>query len=195
MKDSLKNRFFIELKQKNTEVLSVGYSSGDIQVDIASTDSIKKMYEKAGPLDAVVCATGKGIPLKPITEMTKEDYLKGIEAKLLGQIDVVFTGLKYLNERGSFTLTSGILNEEFIPKGSCIAMINSAVEGFVRSGALELPKGMRLNVVSPKLVESSIDKYREFLVGFDSIPTKQVALAYLKSIFGILNGKILKVWQ
>lgn len=187
------NAIVQELKQRDVEVLTVGHSSGDIQVDIVSSDSIKKMYETAGPIDAVVCTTGKGIPLKPITEMNKEDFLRGIQAKLLGQIDVVLTGLQYLNEKGSFTLTTGILNEDFIPKGCCIAMINSAIEGFVCSGSLELPRNMRLNAVSPKLVEESIDKYKGFLVGFDSVPAKQVALAYLKSIYGIINGKILKI--
>ncbi len=184
-----------ELKKRDVEVLTVGYSSGDIQVDITSTDSIKKMYENAGQIDAVVVATGRGIPLKPITEMSKEDYLQGSQGKLLGQIDVVLTGLQYLNEGGSFTLTTGILNKELIPKGSCVAMVNSAIESFVQSGALEMPKGMRLNAVSPKLVEESVDKYREFLIGFDSIPASQVALSYLKSIFGILNGKTFRAWQ
>ena len=180
-----------ELKKREIEIITVGHSSGDIQADITSTDSIKKMYEKAGKIDAVVVATGRGVPLKPVTEMSKEDYVQGIQGKFLGQIDVVLTGMQYLNDGGSFTLTTGVLNQEIIPKGSCAAIVNSAVESFVQSGALELPRGIRLNVVSPKLAEESIDQYQEFLVGFESIPASEIAQSYLKSIFGIVNGKIL----
>lgn len=183
-----------ELKKTNANVLIASYSKGDIQVDITSTKSLKNMYEKAGTIDAVICTAGKDIPIKTVTEMSKEDYLKGMQQKLLGQIDLVLTGLKYMHPQGTFTLTSGILNEDFIPKGSCFAMINHAIEAFVRSAALELPEKMRLNIVSPNLLESSVKKYGKHFVGFEPVSSKKVAMAYLRSIFGIINGKVLKVW-
>lgn len=181
------------LYRENVEVIIAGHSSGDIKLDITKSESIKQMYEKVGPVDAVICAVGGNIPIKPVTEITKDDYIQGIQEKLLGQIDVVLIGIKYLNEKGSFTVTTGVLNKELIPGGSCLAMINSALESFVESASLEMPKGLRLNAVSPTLLESSQQKYSSTLKGFQSVPDSLVALSYLKCVYGIINGKVLKI--
>ncbi len=183
-----------KLKKLDHEVITASRTSGDYKVDINSSESIEQMYQEIGPIDAVVCTSGRGVPFKPITELTKEDYLEGIQGKLLGQIDLVLKGIKHLNDGGSFTLTSGILNGPPIPKGSGGALVNSALESFVQSGSLELPKGMRLNIISPGLVDESVEKYGEFFVAFEEIPIKRVALAYVRSIVGILNGEVIKVW-
>lgn len=183
-----------ELAHNDIEVVSASKSSGDIQVDISSSNSIEEMYQKAGPLDAVISAPGRGILFKPVSEMSKEDYQSGFEIKLLGQMDLVLIGLNYLNKKGSFTLTSGIMTRDFIPKGSCAALVNHAIEGFVKSASLELPKQMRLNVVSPNLLKESEKKYEGFFLGFDPIPAKKAALAYIRSLGGILNGRVLEVY-
>ena len=182
-----------ELQKKKAEVIVVGHSSGDIKLDITQSESIQEMYKKAGSVDAVICAPGSKIPIKPITKMTKRDYVTGMQTKLLGQIDVVLIGIEYLNDNGSFTLTSGILNEDLIPGGSCIAMVNSALEGFVESASLELPRGLRMNIVSPKLLESSKEKYQSLLIGFETVPDSLVAINYLKCVYGIINAKIVKM--
>ncbi|MCH9634442.1 MAG: hypothetical protein S4CHLAM7_11930 [Chlamydiae bacterium] len=184
-----------KLEQLDHSVISASQNSSDIKVDITSTESIEKMYQEVGALDAVVCAGGRGVLFKPITEMTKKSYLESLQAKLLGQIDVVLTGLQYLNSNGSFTLTSGILNGPPLPKGSAGAIVNSGIEAFVKAGSLELPKKMRLNVVNPGLVEESVKHYGELFVAYDEIPVKKVASAYVRSIVGILNGEIIKVWS
>ena len=74
-----------------------------------------------------------------------------------------------------------------------LEMVNSALEGFVTSAALELPRGLRLNIVSPKLLESSKEKFQPLLTGFDTVPDAVAAQAYLKCIYGILNATIVKV--
>ncbi|MCH9620711.1 MAG: hypothetical protein S4CHLAM20_01120 [Chlamydiia bacterium] len=177
------------LKTHDCEVIVAGHSSGDIQVDITNSESIKEMYKSVPSLDALICTPGGKIPLKTVDEMTKQDFLDGMASKLFGQLDLVLTGMHYLNDGGSFTLTTGILNIELIPKGSCIATINSGIEGFVSSASLELPKNLRVNAVSPKLLESSAEKYKTALKGFEAVPDSSIANLYLKSIFGILNGK------
>ncbi|MCI5052096.1 MAG: short chain dehydrogenase [Simkaniaceae bacterium] len=179
------------LRERRAEVVCAGRSSGDVQVDLESSESIQKMYEQVGVFDALVCAAGGGMAIKAANEMSRGDYAKSFEQKLLGQIDLVLSGLKYINAGGSFTLTSGVLNEEFVPKASAIAVVNTAVEAFVRSASLEMP--VRLNAVSPKLLEESKEKYSNFLIGFEGAPSSQVALSYLKCVYGIIDGTIVKV--
>ena len=49
---------------------------------------------------------------------------------------------------------------------SSAAMVNGAIHSFVKAVALELPAGQRINVVSPGLVEGSVDKYASYFPGF-----------------------------
>lgn len=179
------------LRERKTEIITAGLSSGDINVDLTDHTSIEKMYKNAGVLDAVVCAAGGKMSVKPLYEMSRQDYLTSIRGKLLAQLDVVLTGLKYVNENGSFTLTTGVPGKEFIPGGSAIALVNNAIEGFVQSASLEMPKKMRLNAASPKLIDTSEEKYKDALIGFESVPAGKAALLYVKSIFGVVNGQIL----
>lgn len=46
-------------------------------------------------------------------------------------------------------------------------MINAALHAFVRSAALELPRGMRVNVVSPTMVGDSVDSFASTFPGCD----------------------------
>ncbi len=79
-------------------------------------------------------------------------------------------------------------------KGSCFAVVNDAVEGFVKSAASEMPKGLRLNCVSPSILRSSLKKHGNAFLGFIPISDERAASAYLRSLTGIMTGKILKVW-
>ena len=59
------------------------------------------------------------------------------------------------NPGGSITLTTGILAEEPIRTGVQASTFNAAIDAFVRAAALEMPRGIRINAVSPGvLVES-----------------------------------------
>ena len=100
------------------EVISVNRSSGDIQADLEDIESIRAMYRETGKVDAVVSAVGHG-HFGAVHEMTTEQFMKGINHKLLPQVNLVLEGFDYLNDGGSFTLTSGVLNRDPIPGGSC----------------------------------------------------------------------------
>ena len=41
------------------EVITAGRTSGDITVDISDSNSIKKMFEQTGKLDAIICIAGE----------------------------------------------------------------------------------------------------------------------------------------
>ena len=70
------------------EVIKVGRSSGDIQVDLEDVDSIRAMYREAGKIDAVVSAVGHG-HFGAVHEMTIEQFMKGINHKVLPQVNLV----------------------------------------------------------------------------------------------------------
>lgn len=179
--------------QKDTELVTVGFTSGDYQVDLANNSSIVNLFKQTGKLDGIVCAASRGVIFKPLVEMTLEDYISSMQQKLLGQISVALEGINVLNNHGSITLTTGIMNRDFVANGSAAAMVNNAVEGFVKSAALDLPRGIRINAVSPALLEESADKYSTLCPGFETVSSAKVARAYRKSIYGIQSGQIYQV--
>lgn len=180
-----------ELSQRHT-IVQVGHRSGDIKIDITDPNSIKAMYLSVGQFDAVVSTTGK-VHFGALTEMTSKEYEIGLRDKLMGQINLVLIGQKHISEGGSFTLTSGILSHDPIRFGSSASMVNGAIDSFVKAAAIELPRGLRINSVSPTIVTESLPNYGEFFYGFESAPAARVALAYSKSVEGAQTGQVYNV--
>lgn len=171
------------------EIIAAGYSHGDIKVDIRNQQSIEAMYQQVKNVDAVVLATGQ-VHFASLADMTEKEYAIGLNSKLMGQVNVVLAGMKYLNDRGSFTLTSGILSRDPIQYGSSASMVNGALDAFVKSAALELPRGLRINVVSPTVITESMEDYAAYFRGFESVPAARAALAYSKSVEGLQTGEV-----
>ena len=80
-----------------------------------------------------------------------------------------------INDGGSFTLTSGILSQDPILYGSSASMVNSALNGFVTGAAIEMPRGLRVNVVSPTVLSESMDKFADYFHGFEPVSAARVA--------------------
>lgn len=171
------------------EIIKVGRSSGDIQADIEDVDSIRAMYQQSGKVDAVVSAVGHG-HFGAVDQMTTEQFMKGINHKLLPQVNLVLQGFDYMNDGGSFTLTSGVLNRDPIPGGSCAAAANGALDGFVLGAAVDMPRGIRINCVSPEVLEVSREKYDGFFRGHVHVSNEAVGLAYSKAVEGCLSGQV-----
>lgn len=115
-----------------------------------------------------------------------------MQQKLLGQLTLVLEGAKVLKDHGSITLTTGVMNHDFVRHGSAAAMINNAVEGFAQAAALDLPRGIRLNVVSPALLQESVERYKDFCPGFEPVSSATVARAYRKRLYGIQTGQVFR---
>ncbi|MBF2555547.1 short chain dehydrogenase [Listeria marthii] len=182
-----------ERLEKKAEVITAGRHSGDVTVDITSVDSIKKMYAQVGKVDAIVSATGSAT-FSPLTELTPEKNAVTISSKLGGQINLVLLGIDSLNDNGSFTLTTGIMMEDPIVQGASAAMANGAVTAFAKSAAIEMPRGIRINTVSPNVLEESWDKLEPFFQGFIPVPAAKAARAFEKSVFGAQTGQSYKVY-
>jgi NAD(P)-dependent dehydrogenase (short-subunit alcohol dehydrogenase family) len=179
----------VDVLSSRHEIIAVGKTSGDIQVDIENVDSIRAMYQQVGRVDSVVAAVGHG-HFGSVDEMTSEQFMKGINHKVLPQINLVLEGFDYVNDNGSFTLTSGVLNRDPIRGGSCAAAANGAIDGFIVGAAVDMPRGIRINAVSPEVLEVSREKYDGFFRGHVHVSSEAVGLAYSKSVEGCLNGQI-----
>jgi NAD(P)-dependent dehydrogenase (short-subunit alcohol dehydrogenase family) len=174
------------------EIVRVGRSQGDATVDMTDGASIAALFAGIGRFDALVVASGN-VAFAPLTELTDEQWQLGLESKLMGQVKLTRAAIPYLNEGGSITLISGILSEEPINWGSSATTINGAIEHFAKAAACELPKGLRINVVSPTVLAESMDKYAAFFPGFEPVPAARVALAYQKSVLGVQTGQVFRV--
>lgn len=175
------------------EVVVIGHSKGDIKCDISSEESIKAMYDQLGSFDALISTAGS-LAFADFASFTYDKFMVGIKSKLMGQVNLVTHGLKRINDNGSFTLTSGILSHE--PVVTCVSasMVNSAVEGFVRGAAIELPRGVRINCVSPTILEETQPKFPDLFRGFKPVSSSDVALAYSRSVEGRQTGRVYPVW-
>lgn len=174
------------------EIIRAGRTSGDVHVDITSDESVAALFEKVGPVDAIVATTGN-LFFGPLEKMTTQDFSIGLQDKLLGQVRLALAGQHYLREGGSITLTSGIVGQEPIAQGVNATTVNVALEGFVKAAACELKHGQRINVVSPTMLSESQEAYGPFFPGFESVPAARVALAYRRSIEGVQTGRVYTV--
>ncbi len=185
-------RAVAEELSRQHEVIRVGRTRGDERVDITSQHSVQALFEKIGPVDAIVSATGN-LHFGPLSTMTDRDFDQGLQDKLLGQIRLALTGQHYLNDGGSITLISGIVADEPIAQGVNATTVNAGLAGFVRAAACELPRGIRINLISPTVLSESAEAYDGFFPGFVSVPAATVALAYRRSVEGVQSGRVYKV--
>lgn len=171
------------------ELLTAGRTTGELKVDITSPGSIRAMFEQAGRVDAVVSTAGK-VKFAPFEAMTPDDYQIGIKDKLMGQVNLVLIGRDYLANGGSFTLTSGVLDHDPIRLGTSASMVNGAVNAFVVAAAIEMPRGQRINAVSPGVIQEAMEGYAPYFRGFEPVPAARAALAYAKSVEGARTGQV-----
>ncbi|AMS13936.1 short chain dehydrogenase [Pseudomonas chlororaphis] len=176
-----------ELSQRH-EIIRIGRTSGDFQVDISDSTSIRALFEQIGRFDALICAAGN-VSFAPLGEMSAQHFVLGLQDKLMGQVNLLLIGREFANDGASFTFTSGILNRDPIRSGASAALVNGAIDGFVRAAAIELPRGLRVNSVSPTVLEEAMDSYAPYFRGYKPVPGADVALAYAKSVEGLQTGQ------
>jgi NAD(P)-dependent dehydrogenase (short-subunit alcohol dehydrogenase family) len=165
--------------QKNHEVVAAGRSTGEIQVDISSIESIEKMFQMVKNIDACICTAGDS-ETADIQNLTAEHLKVGINQKLLGQANLVLIGQKYLNDGGSFTLISGKMGDLPAQGATGKSFVNGAVNSFVKASALDLGRGLRINAVSPAKI--------------GSVPDEDVAKAFRQAVEGDANGEIFRIY-
>lgn len=177
-----------ELGQRH-EIVTVGRTAGDFLVDVSDLQAVKLLYEEVGIFDAVVSCAGDAT-FTPLADMDQETFMVGLRQKVMGQVNVVLAGLNVISDGGSFTLTSGVLDRDPIRMGSNAATANGALAGFVTGAAIEMPRGLRVNVVSPGMLDVSAPRYGAWFSGHKPVPSHDVGLAYAKCVEGALTGQV-----
>ena len=170
------------------EVIPVSRKSG-ITADIRDAAAIRSMYQQAGRLDAVVCAAGSGA-WKPLADLSDDDFAGSLDYKLMGQVNVIRFGFGSLNDGGSITVTSGVLSRVPMKNGAAISLVNAGLEGFVRAAALEAPRRIRVNVVSPPWVSETLVQMGQDPKG--GLPAARVAKAYVATVTGTQAGQVIE---
>jgi len=171
------------------EIISASLRSTTLKVDIADPVSIQQMYRSLGKLDAVVCAAGQA-KFAPLAQLSDADFRFSLDNKLMGQVNVVRFGFERVQEGGSFTLTTGSLARAPMPGSAAVSLVNAGIEGFARAAALEAPRRIRVNAVSPPWVTETLQALKMDLS--EGLPAAVVARAYVRSVTGTDTGSILK---
>jgi NAD(P)-dependent dehydrogenase (short-subunit alcohol dehydrogenase family) len=175
--------------RSGNEIVPVSRHSSPTAVDLADPASIRAMYRAVGQVDAVISAAGQA-KFGPLAQLTDADFDFSLRNKLMGQVNLVRFGLDHVRDHGSFTLTSGILSRAPMPGSAAISLVNAGLEGFTRAAALEAPRGIRVNVVSPPWVTETLEALG--MKGVPGLPAAVVARAYVRSITGSESGAVLE---
>jgi NAD(P)-dependent dehydrogenase (short-subunit alcohol dehydrogenase family) len=179
------------LTGRGHQVVTVGRTGGDIRADVADPEQTARVFAQVTDVDAVASAAGD-VPYKRIVDMVPEDYLSAYRGKVAAQIELVRQGTRHVAERGSFTLIAGVLHRDPIVTGSAAAMVNGAVESFVRAAAVEIAP-QRINAVSPTVFAESMAEYGDLFPGVTPVGVDVAAAAYVRSIEGAETGQVFLV--
>lgn len=178
--------------QRQHDLIVAGHTQGEVQVDLADPSSIDDLYETVGAVDGVISCAGEAA-FGALDELSDDDFHRSLSNKLMGQVNLVRRGLGSVRDEGVFTLTSGLLSRDPVRGSAAISLVNAGLEGFARAAALEMPRGIRVNVVSPPWVQETLD---EMEADFSpSLPAERVAEAYRKSLEGTQSGRTIDVWK
>jgi len=182
-------RAVVEALAPRHELIQASHQRSALTVDIAVPASIKAMFNAVRKVDAVVSAAGQA-RFSPFPALSDEDYAFSIANKLMGQANLVRYGLDNVRDGGCFVLTSGILGRTPMPGSGAISLVNAGLEGFARAAALEAPRGIRVNVVSPPWVSETLEAMGRD--GSGGLPAAVVARAYVQAVEGRDNGTVIE---
>ena len=170
------------------DVLLASRQQAPLHVDLADPVSIRALYAKVGKVGAVISAAGQA-SFKPLDALSDAEFRFSLDNKLMGQVNVVRYGLDRVDDNGSITITSGILAQQPSRGSGAVSLVNAGLEGFARAAALEAPRGIRINVVSPPWVTETLQALGMPLQG--GLPAATVAQAYVGSVEGTATGQVI----
>lgn len=178
---------------ENHSVVKASANNSMVKVDISSADSIQEMYKSVGSFDAVICTAGSAF-FGPLNAMSEEHFYIGIRNKLMGQINLVMIGKEYIKPGGRFVLTSGVLADRPSEQSTGLSIVNGALNSFVKSASIELPKDIKINAVSPGLVEDSAKKFGAFYPNAKPVSMELLNKTYEEALTSNYTGQVLSLY-
>ena len=185
-------RVVVKGLQKDYEVIRAGRSGPDLKIDAFDFESVSDVLASVGPFDGLVSCIG-GTPFKTFEELTMDDFAAGLSTKCFSQLNLAKAAIPFLSENGSITLTSGIIGDEPIIAGSCAAAANGALNMCVSTLAAEYAGKLRINVVSPSIIENSVDHYGMLFDGFEPTSNESIVHAYRRTISSPITGRVMSL--
>ncbi len=176
---------------KDYEVIRAGRSGPDLKIDALDFESVSDVFASVGTFDGLISCIG-GTPFKTFEELTMEDFALGMSKKCFSQLNLAKAAIPFLSDNGSITLTSGIIGDEPILAGSCAAAANGALNMSVSTLAAEYAGRLRINVVSPSIIENSVEDYGMLFDGFEPTSEKRIIEAYRRTISAPISGRVLR---
>ena len=170
------------------EIVRVGVRSGDVQCDYTDTESVSKMFEAIGEFDSLISVAGGDSTFKPFQDLDDEDYRYGFERKFLGQVRFLKFGESFIRNNGTFVFTSGFLSNYPNPASIATGPLNAAIDTFARNTAPFLPRGIKVNVVSPAPI---VEPGQE---GKGLVTAAETAKLYVEAVEGNMTGQVLMAW-
>lgn len=193
--DGVIGRHVCEALTGRYDLIRAGLNGPDLLIDLSDPQSLVSGLTSLGAVDAVISTAGRAnfSPLSRVHPAGIEEstYGLGLKDKLLGQVNLALASQSILRAGGSITLTSGTTSQDPIIGGSSLSMVNGALEHWVRAAATEL-RAFRLNIVSPSLVEGTPAAAIAAFPGFEVIPGRKIALAYIRCLESGLSGEVIR---
>jgi NAD(P)-dependent dehydrogenase (short-subunit alcohol dehydrogenase family) len=181
------------LRANGHDVIVAGRTSGDVQVDLAVPATVAAMYRAVGAVDGVVSIAAHGAPDEFAT-LTATALRENMRAKFFGQVELVLAGQHHCADGAGFTLTSGIFADQAWPGVTGGGVISGALHSFALSAAIELPRGMRINVVSPTMVGDSVKAFADQFPGLRPVSMDELVAHYLDCVEGDGTGQIIRAY-
>jgi NAD(P)-dependent dehydrogenase (short-subunit alcohol dehydrogenase family) len=162
---------------------------GEPRVDLEDPARIEALFRTVRDVDAVISCAGDAA-YKPLAQLTDQDFASSLNNKLMGQVRVIRAAMPVVKAGGSITITSGGAAQRPSPGSAVYSLVNAALEGFVRAAALEAPRGLRVNAVSPPWVDETLARLH--MHAAEHLPAAQVADAYVAAVEGSYTGEVLE---
>jgi NAD(P)-dependent dehydrogenase (short-subunit alcohol dehydrogenase family) len=176
------------LAKRGHDVIRASRKS-EVRVDIENSMTVHALFNLVKDADAVVTCAGSG-GWGPLAKLADEDFAFALRSKLMGQVNVVRIAKDHVKDGGSITVTSGVLASKPMTGSTAISLVNAGLEGFVRAAALDMPRGVRVNVVSPPWVKETLRERK--MDDSHGIAAEDVAKAYVAAVEGQSNGEVLE---
>ncbi len=144
----------------DTAVAELGDRATGIRGDVANLEDLDRLFaqvqEQFGRVDVLFANAGVA-PFVPFDAVTEEHFDTLFNINVRGLFFTVQKALPLLSEGASVILTASIVAQSGLPNTSVYSATKAAVRSLGRTLAAELsPRGIRVNVVSPGLIETPL---------------------------------------